>query len=377
MELQVYFRILLKRWRLVLVGFLVVFLSTLFLTFRQPYIYEAQASFVIRPRSEFIVDDEFVRALDVVSRRVEINTTFAEVVGSKLIKAEAIEMLDLSEAQREGLSVSGRVIGGTNILELTVEARDPIVARDFANAVGAETVDYVASLYDVFQLEPLDSAGIPRRPTSPNPVLNLALGAVLGLALGTGLAFLTEYLKRPQRRDTYFNILDLETGAYNKSYLTHRLWQEMSRAKRNKYPLAMGLIRIDIGDMDKEDVLHEQVEALRLVRVLAEPLLRAEDVMARFDDETLALLLVDMTEEKARTFMEDLSVRVQSAPQDTADREHQLVLKATVSAVSYENRRMKQVDFVEQVVQVLEEAVIASNGRETIASSNHESEPQI
>lgn len=375
MELKRYFNILLKRWWLLLGSFLVVFLGVLLLTFRQPFIYEAKTTFVMRPRSEFIVSDEFVRALDVVSRRVEINTTFAEVVGSRLIKNEAIEQLNLSPEQRQGLSVSGRVIGGTNILEVTAQGRDPAIVRDFANAVGNRTVDYVGRLYDVFELEPLDEAILPRTPVSPKPALNLVLGAVFGLALGAGLVFLLEYLRMPHYDKDSFNVLDRETGAFNKSYLLHRLWQEMSRSKRNKYPLAMGMIKIEIGNSDEEDVDYKQIEALRLVQILSAKVLRPEDLMARWDDNTLAILLPDMTEERAQLFMEELNLKIESISQEVGGDHHELVLRSTVSAVSYDNYRMKQELFMEQAVQAIEEATShAASRNKKFLFSNHKLE---
>lgn len=371
MELKRYFSIALKRWWLILAGFLVVFLSVLILTYRQPFIYEAQSTFVMRPRSEFILDDEFVRALDVVSRRVEINATFAEVVGSKLIKNEAIEALGLSSEERQGLSVSGRIIGGTNILEVTARGRDPVIVRDFANAIGTETVEYVGNLYDVYQLEPLDSATIPRTPDSPKPILNLSLGAVFGLVLGASLAFLLEYLTMPHYTKDFFNIIDRESGAFNKSFLMHRLWQEISRSKRKKYPLALGLIKIEIGNADEEDADYKQIEALRMVKILSEKVLRPEDTMARFDHDTLAILLPDMTEKEAQSFMEELNLKIESVPQDSGGRHETLLLRSTVSAISYENYRMKQERFMDQAVQVMDEAIQATNGKDAFSFKNH------
>jgi diguanylate cyclase (GGDEF)-like protein len=297
---------------------------------------------------------------------VEINTTFAEVVGSKLIKNQAIESLALSSEQRQDLSVNGRIIGGTNILEVTAKGKDPIVVRDFTNAIGARTVEYVGSLYDVFELEPLDEASIPRTPVSPKPVLNLSLGAVFGLALGVGLAFLLEYLGTPHYEKDSFNIVDRETGAYNKSYLMHRLWQEMSRSKRNKYPLALGMIKVEIGNTDDKDAEYKQIEALRLVKLLAEKMLRAEDVLARFDEDTLAVLLPDMSEKRARFFMEELNPKIESVTHDIGGQDEELLLRSTVSAVSYENYRLKQEKFMEQAVQVVEEAMHATNGKEKL-----------
>lgn len=374
MELTRYFNILLKRWWLFLGGFLVVFLGVLLLTLRQPYVYEASTTFVMRPRSEFIVDDEFVRALDVVSRRVEINTTFAEVVGSRLIKNEAIEQLDLTTEQRQGLSVSGRVIGGTNILEVTAQGRDPVIVRDFANAVGERTVIYVGSLYDVFELEPLDEAALPRTPISPKPVLNLALGAVFGLALGAGLVFLLEYLRMPYDAKDSFNVLDRETGAFNKSYLMHRLWQEISRSKRNKYPLAMGMVRIEVGNSDEENVDYKQVEALRQVYLLSSKLLRPEDLMARLEVDTLAILLPDMTKEQAQLFMEELNLKIEAIAREVGGSNEELVLRSTVSAVAYDDYRLKQERFMEQAIQAMAEAESQANGNGSFSFGKHKVE---
>lgn len=362
MELKRYLGMLLRRWWLILIGFVVVFSATLFLTLRQPNIYEAKATFVMRPRSEFIVEDDFVRALDVVSRRVEINTTFAEVVGSKLIKNQAIEQLELTSTERKGLSVNGRVIGGTNILEVTVKGQNPDVVQVFANMVGELTVDYVSNLYDVFELEPLDAATRPSKPVSPNLMLNLGLGVVFGLAFGVGLVFAFEYLSTTHSDHDTFNIIDRESGTYNKSYLMHRLWQEMSRSKRNQRPLAMGMIKIDIGDTDEEDVDYKQIEALRLVKLLAEKVLRPEDVMARFDDNTVAILLPEMTELEAQAFMEALNKKIESVPKDIGGHDA-LMLRSTVSAVSYDNFLVKQEKFRDEAARIFEEALLETENR--------------
>ena len=71
------------------------------------------------------------------------------------------------------------------------------MAKDFANTIGSKTVDYVKSLSEVYDLEPLDEAVAPRSPFLPNRALNIALGAIFGLILGVGIAFLVEYLQMP------------------------------------------------------------------------------------------------------------------------------------------------------------------------------------
>src|SRR5690606_17623226 len=149
---------------------------------------------------------------------------------------------------------------------------------DFANAVGAETVRYVRNLYDIFELGLLDEAMLPNSPVKPTMSLNLSLGAMLGLALGVGLVFLLTYLDAPHDEKRTFNIIDRDTGAYTKSSQLQRLGQEISRARRNKCPLSLALIKIADGIRGPEHATLYQEEALRWVAVLVEKSLREEDL---------------------------------------------------------------------------------------------------
>ncbi len=345
MELKIYARILLRRWWVLLAGFLVVFAAVWYWTSQQPFVYEAKTTLVIRPRTDLAVDDEYVRTLDLVSRRAEINATFSEVAGSGTIHSLAVERLQLPREKQRGLSVSARIIGGTNILEITVQGRDPLVVKDFANVVGAETVRYVRNLYDIFELGLLDEAKLPNSPVKPTMSLNLSLGAMLGLALGVGLVFLLTYLDAPHDEKRTFNIIDRDTGAYTKSYLLHRLGQEMSRARRNQYPLSLALIKIAAGNQGHEHASLHQEEALRWVAVLVEKSLREEDLISRLDEQTLAVLLPDMTERQAKAFVDSTEPLIAAVPQEVSGR-HTLTISAGV--IAYHNRWLEQTRFLEE-----------------------------
>ena len=117
------------RWWLLFVPLVFTVAATFFLTSRMTKIYETSSTYVIRPRSELILNDEFVKALDTVSSRIEINTTFAEVAQSDLIKEAAIAELDLTTEQRQKLSASASVLAGTNILEIRAQGKNPELVR--------------------------------------------------------------------------------------------------------------------------------------------------------------------------------------------------------------------------------------------------------
>lgn len=210
MELKVYLRLLVKKWWIVLPTFVVTFALTTVFTFSQAPSYEAVTTFVVRPNASFEDVGSLVSGLDILSRRAEIASTYAEVANSKLIRNQAALNLGLSSEQRESLSVNSQVLMGTNVLRITVFGNDPVVVRDFAGAVGDETVVYVRALYEMYELTPLDRATLPTSPVKPNKGLNLALGAVLGLVLAMGLAVLAQYLQAPLESATISAILDEE-----------------------------------------------------------------------------------------------------------------------------------------------------------------------
>jgi len=195
MEFKTYLRILVNRWWIILPSFLITFIATVVFTFTQPVVYQATATYVVRVGVIFQDDRSFVSALDTLSRRVEIASTYAEVMNSRVIKNLAADALGLSPEHRRSLSVDSRLIAGTNILEIIVEGNDPVLVQDFTNAVGAQTVAYVQKLYETYELEPLDQAALPESPVKPDKALILSLGGLFGLILGVGLALITEYLE--------------------------------------------------------------------------------------------------------------------------------------------------------------------------------------
>ena len=62
---------------------------------------------------------------------------------------------------------------------------------------GSETVNFVEDLGDIFQLEPLDEAELPRSPAGPNRTLTLILGFVVAATLAVGLSVAAEAVDVP------------------------------------------------------------------------------------------------------------------------------------------------------------------------------------
>lgn len=198
MELRAYLRILRRKWWIVVPVFVVTLAVTAGLSFSQPYVYEASTTLLARPGAEFTDIKSQVSALDTLANRAEIVATYAEVANSRLIKGQALSDLNLSPEQVAGLSVNAQWLAGTNLIEIVVQGRDPGIVKDFADMVREKTMVYVKGLSEVYELALLDEAVEPLVPVLPRRALDLILGAILGLALGAGLAILVEYLQTSQ-----------------------------------------------------------------------------------------------------------------------------------------------------------------------------------
>ena len=378
MELKLYLRILLGKWWLILIAVVATVVPTYLYVNNQPWIYESAATFVIRPRASSEADTEgFVKAVDTLSNRVEINTTFAEVASSSIVKDRAVDALGLSGSERRGLKVNSRVIAGTNVLEITVQGLDPATVRDVAEAISIETVTYIGGLYDVFELEPLDLPEQSNKPVSPNKTLNIAVGGFLGVLLGISLVFLLEYLKGSEEEDVSFNIIDPDTGVYNKTYFMLRLRQEMSRAWRNRYSLSVALLEVNnrsLASGSSQQILA--AKALPQVTVSLGPNLRDEDILAHLGDSTFALLLPDMPGKAAKDLLEEVRGKIGLFAPDEMGTEKGLTIYSSIGIASYQNGDIDEAVFLEQAAEALAEAGTATYGKVSLYTPRAEEDDQ-
>ena len=367
MELKAYLRILRRKWWIVLPTFLITFVSALAFTVNQLPVYRATATFIVRVAFVLQDDRSVLSALDTLSRRVEIANTFGEVATSRLMKNMVANNLGLSPELRRGLSVGSRLLAGTNILEISAEGSDPALVGDFANEIGSGTMDYVQSLYEAYELEPLDEAIKPSSPVAPNRVLNLSLGGIFGLALGIGLAFLLEYLQSPLPRAANFGILDDETGVYNRHYFMLRLRQEMSRARRNRYPLSIALINFNPRGMLDASSSTVRSETLRRTAAFVESCLRDEDIMARLGDTVFALMLPDIPGDTAIKTVEILQTGLDSTPLELEKSGVTLNVDSVAGVVAVHNGVAPD-ELLSRAQLALEDAQTAAHGKVSLYS---------
>lgn len=136
-------------------------------------------------------------------------TSYAEIARSPLVLGPIAASLGGETDARDLADVLSVTVADETTI-LVIAATDPVPerARDLANAVADQLAASVGQLAperpdgtEAVRATIFDEAETPEAPTSPDLPQNLALGVVLGLVLGVGVALLREVLETKVRTD--------------------------------------------------------------------------------------------------------------------------------------------------------------------------------
>lgn len=199
MELRDYIRILQKSWMLIVALTLVAVAAASVFSMLQTPTFSATSKVFVSTQSSGSTSDLAQGASFTVARV----KTYSGLATTPLVLLPVIDTLKLGVTAAElaeNITVSAPL--DTSIIDVAVTDADPRLAADIANAVSqslADTVQDIEQPNDVtgapaVKLTRVQVASVPSVPVSPNVPLNIALGALVGLALGVGLAVLRETL---------------------------------------------------------------------------------------------------------------------------------------------------------------------------------------
>ncbi len=361
MELRSLIRVILEKWWLVVPTFLMTWGSGAVLTLSQPSIYQSNSTYVVKITSA--AGEDVLNALGLLSRQTEIAETYAQVGQSRSIREAAIAALSLDGRQQNDVQLESRLVAGSNILQLTATATDPQLAQEYGAAVGAALVTYADELYPSFELIALDAPGAPDVPVSPNIPVNLALGFGVALLLAAGVGYAATIVTPSVRPKAQVQMLDRESSAYSSAYFMLRLRQEMSRVRRTNSPLSIALINVNhSGALDRADVRVRR-EALGRLAGMLDAHLRIEDLSARLDGDTFALLFADTKEADALEMVEGLRARVALPALGTDPSGQALRASPAAGVVEYRGQATTIGDLIEQARTALRDAEAVPAGR--------------
>ena len=130
--------------------------------------------------------------------------SYSDIVNSPSVMSAVIRDLQLPYTADDLASrVKSSSPLGTVLLDIAVTDSSPTRARDIANAIATQFPQFIATIEtpagatsSPVKLSVTRSASLPAAPVSPKTTLNLALGILVGLATGVGIAVLRHTLDR-------------------------------------------------------------------------------------------------------------------------------------------------------------------------------------
>jgi capsular exopolysaccharide synthesis family protein len=197
-ELRNYLRVLRKGWILIVALTLVgLALGAVYSILKTP-LYEATSKVFVSVQSSGSVSD-LTQGGNFAQNQVK---SYADVVTTPVVLQPVIANLGL---QTDVGALAGQITAtsplDTVIVEITASDQSAAQSAQIANAVAnsfASTVDSLvpenAEGVTPVKITVLQQAVIPSSPSSPNVPINIALGGVIGLVLGLGIAVLREAL---------------------------------------------------------------------------------------------------------------------------------------------------------------------------------------
>lgn len=200
MELKDYWEAVRSGWRLVAAVFAVAIVAGIAVTFLQSPSYTSTTKVFIAARTDSQDPEELYERNQVAAGRV---ASYAEVVAGDAMATRVSERVGGEEIDPEE-DVAAEAVPGTVVLEVAVTADSAERARDLTRAYAELLPTYVEELEAIdgdddaaqVRLTVVDGAEIPEKASSPDPLRNLVLAALVGLGAGLGVAVLVRVLRR-------------------------------------------------------------------------------------------------------------------------------------------------------------------------------------
>lgn len=132
-----------------------------------------------------------------IQTNLQLINTYNVIIKSPAILSKVIEQLDLNTtptALNNQITVNNEQ--NSQVVNISVQDPNPSVAVDIANTTANVFQTEIVKLMKVDNVSILTPAILADNPApvKPDPILNMAIAAVIGLMLGVGIAFLLEYL---------------------------------------------------------------------------------------------------------------------------------------------------------------------------------------
>jgi succinoglycan biosynthesis transport protein ExoP len=200
-ELRDYIRILQKSWILIVACTLLGVAAGAGVSIAATPKYVSTSDLYVSVRSGAdSASSELVQGTSFARQAV---SSYVSIVNSAIVLDPVIEELglDITSRQLSGMVTASSPLN-TVLIQITVSNENPELAAAIANSVGTNLAEVVVDVLEkpegegqsLVRIETVQPAVPSPSPSSPNVPLNLALGFLVGLALGVGAAVLRSVL---------------------------------------------------------------------------------------------------------------------------------------------------------------------------------------
>ncbi|MGH0677386.1 YveK family protein [Bacillus luti] len=200
-SLKELFYILKKRVAMILViAFGAAIVSAIISFFFMTPIYQSSTQILVNQKKQ---EGAMFQAGE-VQTNIQLTNTYKVIIKSPVILEQVNEKLNLNttaQALTKKINVTNEK--DSQVISVTVEDKDPKIARDIANATADVFKGEVAKIMNVDNVTVLSKAevGENQSPIKPRPMLNVAIAFIVGLMAAVGLAFLLEYLDNTVKKE--------------------------------------------------------------------------------------------------------------------------------------------------------------------------------
>jgi len=142
-------------------------------------------------------DSESIYSQNEVQTNIQLINTYSVIIKSAAILNTVRNDLNLDMSVSElNNKITVDSAQNSQVMTVAVTDADPALALEIANKTAEVFEKQIKKLMKVDNVSilPLADDQENQSPVSPNPPLNIAIAAVVGLMIGVGLAFLLEYL---------------------------------------------------------------------------------------------------------------------------------------------------------------------------------------
>lgn len=172
---------------------LVGILGCLYGLFIQKPMYKSSTSIVLISEAK----DNSQLTYNDVSVNQNLVSTYSEIVKSKRVLGQVINNLNLNYtygALSNNIEVSS--VTGTQIIKITVTDENSKTAMKVANEIGKVFAKEIPELYNISNVNILDTAEQPSSAYNVNITKQSAISLLAGLVLGLGIVFVMYYFDR-------------------------------------------------------------------------------------------------------------------------------------------------------------------------------------